>query len=79
MELGDLRQITVIAVLPILVIRAFDISVLNLGKEGIQADFQVERLRTEVNEVRSKLIDFSFVLCLNCSLRDCHLLGGKTG
>jgi len=64
---GILTAITIIAVLPILVIRAFDISVLNLGKEGIQADFQVEKLRTEVNEALSK-VDRLFALTMSESL-----------
>jgi hypothetical protein len=60
---GLLISITIIAVLPILVIRVFDISVLNLSKEGVQA----EMLRTEMNEVLSK-VDRLFALTMSESL-----------
>jgi hypothetical protein len=60
---GLLISITIIAVLPILVIRVFDISVLNLSKEGVQA----EMLRTEMSEVLSK-VDRLFALTMSESL-----------
>ena len=62
-DAGLLISITIIAVLPILVIRVFDISVLNLSKEGVQA----EMLRTEMNEVLSK-VDRLFALTMSESL-----------
>jgi len=71
---GLLTSITIIAVLPILVIRVFDISVLNLSKEGVQA----EMLRTEMNEVLSK-VDRLFALTMSESLyKTLSSLAGET-
>lgn len=60
---GLITAITIIAVLPILVIRVFDISVLNLNKEGLQA----EMLRNEMDEVLSK-VDHLFALTMSNSV-----------
>jgi hypothetical protein len=57
---GLLTAITVIAILPILVIRVFDITVLNLSKEGVQA----QMLQAEINEALSK-VDRLFVLAMS--------------
>lgn len=60
---GVVAAMTIIAVMPILVIRAFDISVLNLNKEG----FQAELLRNEMEEVLSK-VDLLFALTMSDSV-----------
>lgn len=43
-DAGLITAITILAVLPILVMRAFDITVLNLTKDGISAQMQREEI-----------------------------------
>lgn len=62
-SVGVVTAMTIIAVMPILVIRAFDISVINLNKEG----FQAEMLRNEMEEVLSK-VDRLFALTMSDSV-----------
>jgi hypothetical protein len=63
-DAGLSAAITIIAVLPIVVIRAFDISVLKFGKEG----FEAEMVRTEiVGEVLSE-VDQLFVRTMSESI-----------
>lgn len=62
---GLVTAITIIAVLPILVIRVFDISVLNLSKEGIQT----QMLRTEMDEALSAEVDRLFAFTMSDPVR----------
>jgi hypothetical protein len=55
-----MAAITIIAVLPIVVIRVFDISVLKFSKEGLEMD----TLQTKVDEALSK-VDRLFVLTMS--------------
>ena len=73
-DTGLVTAITIIALLPIVVIRAFDISVLNLSKEGAQ----IEMIRDEMDEVLSK-VDRLFALAMSEPLykRLLSLTGGE--